>query len=263
MPNTHPFSTIPPILHQTSLTVEVPKRWRHTVAASQEMHPGWRYELWTNDRARRYVADHHPELAETFNAYERDIMRADVIRYVVMHDLGGVYCDLDYEFLRPYDYRGADLVVAMEFARDYGDELDIVAGFFLASAPGHPFWADVLAELTERPPTTGSYHDVVDATGPGMLTRVFFANRHKYAGVRVEPRPAFSPFRMRGANERQVLLNSGVTYGIHHAWGSWRERWSATYFKTKIAQWVFGKREKPIGAGTPTPAGAVPTRRAA
>lgn len=200
------------------------------------MHPGWQYELWTNKRARNYVSEHHPQLAKTFNNYEREIMRADVIRYVALNDFGGAYTDLDYEFIRPYDYSGADLVVAMEFDRNYGDRDDVVAGFFLASAPGHPFWGDVLQHLIEHPPTTHTYRDVVRATGPRMLSRVFFANQQKYHAVRVEPRPVFSPYRMRGRNEREMLLNSGVTHGIHHAWGSWRERWTPTYFKAKTAK---------------------------
>ncbi|MEN1680405.1 MAG: glycosyltransferase [Planctomycetota bacterium] len=234
-------ATIPQVLHQTSKTAEIPKRWKHTVQASKDMHRGWRYELWTNERSRQYVNEHHPELAPTFNAYERDIMRADVIRYVVMHDQGGVYCDLDYEFLRPYDYSGTDLLIAMEFDRAYGDNIDAVAGFLLASAPGHPFWRDVLDELITKPPTTDSYHDVVSATGPGLLTRVFFENREKYQGVRVEPRPVFSPYRIRGKNEKLLLLNTGVTHGVHHAWGSWRERWSATYFRTKLKKLFEGR----------------------
>lgn len=260
------MNRIPKILHQTSRTAEIPKRWEHTVAASRAMHRGWDYELWTNERSRRYVAEHHPEMAKTFNEYERDIMRADVIRYVVMHDFGGVYCDLDYEFIRPYDYTGADLVIAKEFDRDYGDNRDIVAGFLLASAPGHDFWVDVLRELIDNPPVTGTYHDVVKATGPGFLTRVFYANAEKYEGVRVEPRPVFSPYRMRGRNERQVLLNSGVTHGIHHAWGSWRERWSLTYLRTKAAKLLRGYMPGPQSNGRKTSSRRLPKpspRRAA
>ncbi|MEM8864371.1 MAG: glycosyltransferase [Planctomycetota bacterium] len=228
--------SIPQLLHQTSRTAEIPKRWAHTVAATRAMHRDWKYELWTNERSRQYVNEHHPTLAPTFNAYERDIMRADVIRYVVLHDMGGVYCDLDYEFLRPYNYAGADLVVAKEFDTDYGDVSDVISGFLIASAPGHAFWQDVLADLIANPPSTNTYRDVVDATGPRMLTRIFMANRDKYTGVRVEPRPVFSPYRMRGRNERNLLLNSGITHGIHHAWGSWRERWSATYLKRKATK---------------------------
>lgn len=227
---------IPQVLHQTSRTADVPARWRHCVSATRQMHRGWRYELWTNARSREYVAWRHPDLAPTFAAYERDIMRADVIRYVVLHDMGGVYCDLDYEFIRPYAYGEAELLLAMEFQRAYGDNLDVIAGFLLASSPGHPFWRDVLDELIANPPTTGSYHDVVKATGPGLLTRVYFKNRDRYRGVRVAPRPVFSPYRIRGRNEKLQLLNSGVTHGIHHAWGSWRERWTPAYFRTKAAK---------------------------
>jgi hypothetical protein len=41
---------------------------------------------------------------------------------------------------------------------------------------------------------------------------------------------------MRGNNERAMLLNNDTTLGVHHAFGSWKERWTLTYFKQKLKQ---------------------------
>ncbi len=236
--------SIPAILHQTWRTETPPDRWAHTVAATRAMHADWRYIMWSNERADSHVEQHHPELWPAFRNFERGIMRADVIRYVVLHDFGGLYCDLDYEFLRPYEFAGASLVLGMEFDVHHGDSFDQVSNFVMASAPQHPFWRDVLDDLIQRPPQTDNYHDVIKSTGPGLLTRVFFANRHRYRGVRVEPRPVFNPHRLRGRNERLILLNGGVAYGLHHAWGSWRERLSATYARTKLTKLFWGRKEQ-------------------
>ena len=227
-------TTIPRIVHQTSRTELTDPRWKSAIKSVRHFHPGWEYRLWTHKRSLAYVDQFHPQLAPIFRGFERNIMRADVIRYVVMHDLGGVYCDLDYEFLRPYSYAGSELVLALEFDSAYGDIADQIAGFVFASRPGHPFWHDVLEAIRSQPPSTNSYHDVVDATGPGFLTRIYKANRDRYNGVRVEPRPAFNPLRARGRQERAMLLNNGVTYGLHHACGSWKERWKLAYFRQKI-----------------------------
>ena len=127
-------------------------------------------------------------------------------------------------------------LIAEEMDLAWGDPLEQVASYFFASAPGHPLWRDILDELIARPPHTETYREVVNATGPGLLTRVFTANRHRYEGVVLEPRLVFSPYRIRGSRERATLLNNGQTVGIQHASGSWKERWTPTYFKAKLAK---------------------------
>ena len=99
-----------------------------------------------------------------------------------------------------------------------------------------PFWKDVITDLIDNPPDAGVYTDVIDATGPGFLSRVFFANRDRYEGVTVTPKPALSPTRLHSSLERKILLNSGVTYGLHYGSGSWKERWTPTYVRTTIAK---------------------------
>lgn len=226
--------TIPKVIHQTWKSDDVPRKWLAAVESVKRAHPGWGYTLWTDDAMNAHVQNRHPELWPIYQGFERNIMRADVFRYVLMHDLGGLYCDLDYEFLRPFPYGDAAVVVSQEFAKDFGDDCDQIANYILASVPGHPLWQDVLAEIVANPPKTGVYTDVIDATGPGFLSRVFYAKR--YEGVVVTPKPALSPTRLHSPLERKILLNSGVSYGMHLGSGSWKERWTPTYFRTKIAK---------------------------
>jgi hypothetical protein len=48
--------------------------------------------------------------------------------------------------------------------------------------------------------------------------------------VAVNPKQAFSPLRARGRNESASMIESGA-YGIHHAWGSWKERTAGHYLR--------------------------------
>ncbi|MCA9234297.1 MAG: hypothetical protein KDA44_02440 [Planctomycetales bacterium] len=227
---------IPMQIHQAWDTLPPPRRWAHTMASVRRWHPDWQYKLWNRDESLAYIRERHPDLYPSFAAYNRQIMRCDVMRYALMYDQGGMYCDLDYEFIRPYDYGDAQLVLGYEMDLAWGDPLEQVASYFFASAPGHPLWRDILDELIARPPHTETYREVVNATGPGLLTRVFTANCHRYEGAVLEPRLVFSPYRIRGSREKATLLNNGQTVGIHHASGSWKERWTATYFKAKLAK---------------------------
>ena len=229
---------IPKIVHQTWKTETLPLRWKHTIASVKRWHPDWEYRLWDDETINAYVQKHHPDFYPIFSGFSRNIMRADVMRYILMHDIGGMYCDLDYEFIRPYDYRDSELVLGYEFQRSYGDSVDQLANFVFASVPGHPFWKDVLNDLRYNPPQVSVYLDVVGMTGPGLLNRIYRENHHRYKKVTLEPRRVFHPFRMRGKNERQILLNNGTTIGVHHAFGSWRERWTLTYLKQKLRKLI-------------------------
>jgi mannosyltransferase OCH1-like enzyme len=229
---------IPQIIHQAWNTEKLPPRWSHAITSVKERHPGWEYRLWTHDGSLAYVRQHHPELYPAFIGFNREIMRCDVMRYVVMHDLGGMYCDLDYEFLRPYDYGDAELVLGYEKEFALGDAKETLANFVFASAPGHLFWKDVLDDVVRNPPVSRTERDVINLTGPGLLTRVFFQNPERYENVVIEPRLVFNPYRMRGKNERMILLNNGVTVGVHHAFGSWKRRWTAAHWRRKLTRLI-------------------------
>lgn len=229
---------IPRIVHQLWKDESIPKRWEQTSRSIKKYHQGWEYRLWTDDAMTRHVKVNHPDFYPFFAAMRHHIMRVDVFRYVLMHDFGGMYCDLDYEFLRPYDYGEHEVVLSLEYDQAYGDEVNQVANYVFASSPRHALWKDVIAELMAERPAVAVGAEVCEVTGPGLLTRVFFANRERYADVALTPQPVLSPRRVHGRYERKFYINSGITFGFHHGWGSWRTRLSASYVKKKIRKYV-------------------------
>jgi len=232
---------IPRIVHQLWKDENVPARWREAVSSVRRYHKGWEYRLWTDALIDDYMRTNHSRFYPVFAGMNRHIMRVDVFRYVLMHDFGGLYCDLDYEFVRPYDYGDASVVFSLEYDVAFGDPVDQVANFLFASVPGHPFWRDVLDNLQQHPPHAAESADVCLVTGPWYLSGMFFKNRSRYDGVRLTSKPVFSPRRIRGRRERKFYLNTGVTYGFHHGWGSWRDRLSFAYLKEKVAR-RFGRK---------------------
>jgi len=225
---------IPRIIHQLWKTPSVPDKWANNVAALKRYHPGWEYRLWTDATMDEYVKTHHADLYEIYVGFTRHIMRVDVFRYILLHDIGGLYCDLDFEFLRPFDYGDSQMVFSLEHDESYGDPESAIANFFMASVAKHRFWIDVLEEIKTSPPESSSFSDIPFITGPGLISRVFFRNQERYDGVNLTPQPTFSPRRVHGRHERKIYLNSGVTYGFHHGWGTWKERWTSSYIVPKI-----------------------------
>jgi mannosyltransferase OCH1-like enzyme len=201
------------------------------------MHPGWEYRLWTDHEMFEHVKANHADLYPVFVGMNRHIMRVDVFRYVLMLDIGGMYCDLDYEFVRPFDYGDAEVVLSYEYQVKYGDDRDLVANYVFASVPGHPLWADIVEDVTTNPPDTSSEVDVHIATGPGLVSRFALGNRNKYEGIVYLEKPILSPRRVHGRHERKIYINSGNIYGFHHGWGSWRERLKAGYLIGKLRKY--------------------------
>jgi mannosyltransferase OCH1-like enzyme len=239
---------IPRIIHQLWKTDTIPARWRETCASVRKYHKGWEYRLWTDHAMDTHVRVSHPELYPSFIAMNRHIMRVDVFRYVLMNDFGGLYCDLDYEFLRPFNYAGADVWLSLEYDEAYGDDVNQIANYVFASVPGHRLWQDIVAQVQANPPFAPTQYDVCMATGPRLVTRTYYRNPERYLNVRLTPKPVLSPRRVHGRYERKFYLNSGITFGFHYGWGSWRERFNLPHLRRRLAK-LFGIR----AVSKPTP----------
>ena len=228
----------------------MPARWRAAAASVRRYHKGFEYRLWTDAAMDEHVRTRHPEFYRAFARFPKHIMRVDAFRYVLMQDFGGVYCDLDYEFVRPYPYEGAEVVLSLEYDEVYGDDSNQVANYFFASAPGHPLWSDLLASLVAFPPYENPETDPCHVTGPAFVTDVFY--RKRYEGIRLTAKPVFSPRRVHGRRERKFYVNSGITYGFHHGWGSWRERWNQAWLARRLKKLLrIDELQRTTGVGVP------------
>lgn len=221
---------IPKIIHQTWKEAKIPEAYRTYVDQLKTRHPDWEYRLWTDADAAAFVAREYPGFLPIYRAMPRNIMRADVIRYLVLRTMGGIYLDLDYEVYRPFD----DLVEAHRLILPKNrDESEPCMGgqwhlgnAIMASEASHPFWDDVFADLTDDPPTlerVGRQPDVEALTGPRFLTRV--ARERSLTdgagGVWLAPRKLFHGLLPHHPG-REGVPPSEDAYGAHHCSGTWR-----------------------------------------
>lgn len=212
---------IPRLIHQTAKTADIPEKWREYQRKVQQLHPDWEYKLWTDEDNLRLVKEELPDFVDVFTGLPKNIMRADVIRYVLMYCRGGLYLDLDYEMLKPFDLLQYDCVLPQETEGEFGPD-SLIANAIFASAPGHPFFKAVLDELRSKRPTDPDAN-VLTTTGPafisGVLQRFVRDGREM---IFVPPGPLFTPRIPRSAKQYSALVKSGEAYGIHHCHGSWR-----------------------------------------
>ncbi|KAK1756369.1 nucleotide-diphospho-sugar transferase [Echria macrotheca] len=92
-------------------------------------NPGYRYEVLTDDNDMLFVEEkfgpngfNRPDIVEMYRAINLTIIKADLLRYMIMYAEGGVYADIDVEALRPvsrfvparYKVSDIDMVIGVE-----------------------------------------------------------------------------------------------------------------------------------------------------
>jgi mannosyltransferase OCH1-like enzyme len=76
------------------------KRWQESWT---NLNPSYKYTIWDDDDNRSFVKEHFPDFLETYDSYKQNICRADVIRYLYLYVHGGIYTDLDFMCLKPFE----------------------------------------------------------------------------------------------------------------------------------------------------------------
>jgi len=92
-------------------------------------NPEYRYEVLTDDNDLRYVEYHfgpdgfnRPDIVNFYRDVKAAIVKADLLRYMIMYAEGGLYADIDVEALKPlskfvperYDEKDIDMVIGVE-----------------------------------------------------------------------------------------------------------------------------------------------------
>lgn len=184
---------VPRVLHQVWHDGHPPAEFLGFRLSWGLLHPDWPLHLWDFAQGRTLVADHYPGLLRLWDSLPKDVQRADVLRYLVLHRYGGLYADMDTEALRSFDglARSSDFFCGLE-AKPYPS----VCNALLGSAPRHPILEAVvrwLHQLHDRTDPDGrEVGHVFATTGSLMLTPLVLTNATKR--TRVLGPEAFYPF---------------------------------------------------------------------
>jgi hypothetical protein len=160
---------IPQKIWQTWKSHQLPERVRHYVETWKSKNPGWTYAFHDDEECREDVRVFGG--ADLLNVYDKmplPVMKADIWRYLIIHEHGGVYADIDTSCNRPLDLwipSDAKFVVALENA------MHLCQWTFAAEAK-HPALDRLLRLVIDR--ARGGVemraHAVHYYTGPGVFT---------------------------------------------------------------------------------------------
>jgi mannosyltransferase OCH1-like enzyme len=209
---------IPKIVHLTWKTRQIPLKWKQTALSWKKNNPDWQIKLWTDDDNRNYIADKYPEFLNTFDSYPHNIQRADAIRYFLLKDFGGVYCDLDIEVLGSLnDY--FDQTEGEVFLVQSGN-VPVYTNCFMASKPGAAFWDEVIERL-KKPQipwfAVSKHFLVMYSTGPLMVNSVA---KQTSCIISLLPKKVFMAYSV--ADDTSVIKPGALLRNMNEgSWNSW------------------------------------------
>ena len=169
-----------------------------------KMNPGYRYEVLTDGNDLDYVETHwgpdgenRPDIVEVYRSLNAQIIKADLLRYLVMYLEGGVYADIDVEALRPintwipsdFEERDVDFIVSVEIDEPsyvnhtiLGQKSESFCQWTFMLKPRVPVmmkliehvlhWLNEVAQNQQVPISnvTLNFDEVITGTGPSAFT---------------------------------------------------------------------------------------------
>lgn len=218
--------TIPKIIHLIGKSKIIPSQFKYYTDSIKEMHPKWEIILWDDDTALSIVGEYFPEWKEIYLSYPKAIQRADIFRVMIIYLKGGFYMDMDMYCLKALDELcDHEIVLGIEKILTPTETLHLnhiypirIANYMFGSRPRHSFWLDFLNEAKLKSTCIiKEENDVLETTGPGLLTNIFHKVRHKYDNIVLLENNEMPCPKSCG----QASCHFGY-YAAHYHVGSWR-----------------------------------------
>ncbi|KAJ3249070.1 membrane-bound alpha-1,6- mannosyltransferase Initiation-specific [Chytriomyces hyalinus] len=174
--------------------------------------------IFNDEDADRFIkGTFDPYVVKAFYKLPRIVQRADMTRYLMLYEFGGVYTDMDTECFTPidqwtYGHQMVRAIVGVEMPGTTNEGLDQIVQWTMAMAPRHEFLDDVIRALSHRVHThTREFlthvDNVVPITGPGLWTDVFYDYLRK---------KEFDPHAVIGMHRAYKLIGDFMLLGRVH-----------------------------------------------
>ncbi len=138
---------IPKIIHQTYISEgALPPLFRECQTQVKRLHSDWKYIFHSDEDILSFIDTKYPEYKAAFDSLPRKIMKIDMIRYFWMYEYGGMYIDMDYYMIKPFDILNYEIVLPAN-REDSKGVPTCLGNCIFASIPKHPFWKSVIDTL--------------------------------------------------------------------------------------------------------------------
>lgn len=158
----------------------------------EEQHPTWNVFLYDENDAQRILQEHLPNFVNAYNSFKHNIQKADFLRLALVYIFGGFYMDLDMLSLKSLDeltkYKlvlGEEKTISEEEQKELNLKYRLrIGNYMFGGIANHPFWLLLLSQIASKDKITiKSQQDVLDITGPGLLTDTYLDNKEKFPDI--------------------------------------------------------------------------------
>ena len=225
---------IPKLLHQIWIgSPEVPSHYSDLVKTWQNKNRAWKYRLWDDSSINQLIDVHYPSLQSKYSEIPLRVMKADLIKYLVLKAEGGLYIDLDYECFKPIGrLLNKECVIGLEphsNAKHHGYDY-MLSTAFIASRRDHPFISFLiecsLQKIAMMDATKLSRFDyAMGTTGPFMMNEAYRSYN------RPESIQLLKPELVSPLSSSEILSHATgnedfserlyKSYALHYFLGSW------------------------------------------
>lgn len=195
------------------------EREKNTARTWMLENPSYRYEVLTDSNGLQYVETNfgpsglnRSDIVEMYRSLTAKIVKADLLRYLIMYMEGGLYTDIDVAALKPiarfipdtYDEREIDMVIGVEIDEPrfrthpiLGNKSESFCQWTFMSKPSVPVMMRLvnniltwLNDVSERQNVTVSdivldFNEVIEGTGPTAFTNAILAEMTAKTGHEV------------------------------------------------------------------------------
>lgn len=238
---------IPKIIHQSFIdkeSIKKVKTYEYCQKKLLELHPDFEYRFYSDSDMENVMRENFPEYYECWTNLPKHIMKVDMFRYFIMYLYGGLYCDLDYLFLKKFDMLDKECILHEEcsFSARLGTRnVDdccvkiLYSNCIFSSRPKHNFWKFLIDNMKniQTKMEQGQCSAIV-LTGPVFLSEKYeeFQKKETIHITNLNlfnPKESFLIGRMSAQKEEVIenKINSILgrldlnCYGLHMSTTTW------------------------------------------
>ena len=197
-------TSIPKILHQFWTGDEMPWEIKLLCETLKEVNSDWEYKLWTEESIKEIpiLKKHY----EHFSKVTKSNSQSDIVRYAVLYEYGGMWCDTDIEGIKSFNslIENKDLVIAHELP----NHPHLICSCVIGSVKGNLKIKNILDKIIKA--------NFKGFFGPGFLSKMLITD-DQY----IYPFDTFCPYYCCSTARNSPEEYPENTYCVHHWHATW------------------------------------------
>jgi mannosyltransferase OCH1-like enzyme len=235
----------PRIIFQTWKTHHLPEPFNTWAESWKKHNPRYAYILFDDYDNRDFVKRKFPQFLSVYDSFHAEIYRVDFVRYLFLYEYGGIYADLDFECLRPFDSllagkKDYDIILGRVDPYDHY----YLPNALMISKPRCQFWMDIAnyissLDIPKEAPHSSEFRKSPDhMTGSVVLQKIY--EESSTDKIYIAPTEVFYPMTYVTVKRHKQCkkLYSKINKKIAEDQGSyaityWTNTWTSSWYNNE------------------------------